>query len=185
MSQRVIYQDALPYFITTVVHGRKAEFVREDRAKIMANIIRQGCEMKRFHLMGFAIIPDHVHFLVLKMRVHDENATARPFQPARSNPSMVARSNPTQPARLNSSEAVPNISNLVQCIKGFYSRQVHEGKFWQSRYYSRIIDTDEYLANVISYLQGNYLKHELDDKYSQWPYLWLAPNIGHQIENVV
>lgn len=45
------------------------------------------------------------------------------------------------------------IFDLMQSIKGNFSRMVHQDHIWQRRFNTRIVNTDEYLATIIYYIK--------------------------------
>lgn len=65
-----------------------------------------------------------------------------------------------------------NISDLMQSIKGNFSRQVYIGNIWQSRFNSRIIDTVESLQNILEYIENNPINARLPNKYNKHPYMY-------------
>ena len=67
-----------------------------------------------------------------------------------------------------------NISDLIQSIKGNFSRKLHMGKIWQPRFYTRVVSTRKYLYTVIEYIKYNPVKAELPIKYSKEPYQYFS-----------
>ncbi len=65
MTQRAIDGPFL-YFVTTNTTFRSLFFDTPERAASLATIIHDACKEYRFDLLGYAILPDHVHLLVLK-----------------------------------------------------------------------------------------------------------------------
>ena len=53
------------YFITTTTENRSQLFGLEQNAAILWNTIRTQRDRRRFHLLGFVIMPDHLHLLIL------------------------------------------------------------------------------------------------------------------------
>jgi len=62
------------------------------------------------------------------------------------------------------------ISDLMQSIKGNFSRNIHVGNVWQKRFYARIVNNRRYLRTVIEYIKHNPEKAELPGKYHKPPY---------------
>lgn len=67
MSQRRIYQDEYPYFVTTNTRNRKPFFDDIRYAQLLHKIILEACKMKDFLVYAFCVMPDHLHLLVGKM----------------------------------------------------------------------------------------------------------------------
>lgn len=62
------------------------------------------------------------------------------------------------------------LSDLMQSIKGTFSRTLPTGKFWQHRSNFRIVEHETYLRNVIEYIRYNYRKMDLPERYGQPPF---------------
>jgi putative transposase len=73
-----------------------------------------------------------------------------------------------------------NISTVMQQIKSLTAKAMRERlgfkeKFWQPRFNHQIIDTSNGIAGTITYIKNNYIKWDLDKKYSKMPYLYINP----------
>lgn len=101
-------------------------------------------------------MPNHVHMLVIK----------RTLESVRSGDD----NNITTPKRTFSKVREYNISELMQSIKGNFSRKVGQGNVWQPRFYTKIVTTPEYLTTVVKYMRHNPIKDELPKKYERKPY---------------
>ncbi|MBL7120084.1 MAG: transposase [Dehalococcoidia bacterium] len=53
------------YFITTTTQGRKPVFVKQGNALILWSTINNQRQRDRFYLLGFVIMPDHLHLLII------------------------------------------------------------------------------------------------------------------------
>jgi len=59
------YLENQVYFITTTTEGRKPVFAKEEDALILWNVINNQRERERVHLLGFVIMPDHLHLVII------------------------------------------------------------------------------------------------------------------------
>ena len=59
------YLENQAYFITTTTQGRESVFASEENALILWNIINNQRERERFYLLGFVIMPDHLHLVII------------------------------------------------------------------------------------------------------------------------
>jgi putative transposase len=59
------YLENQAYFITTTTEGRKRVFAKEENALILWNVINNQRKRERFHLLGFVIMPDHLHLVII------------------------------------------------------------------------------------------------------------------------
>lgn len=148
------------YFITTVTYKRRRSFVRVEQAKTMGGIIINACRMKEFALFAYCIMPDHVHLLVQK----DSSSGAFEKAPLRDIKLKGGLSSPDR--------KIYSLSDLMQSIKGNYSRCIHNGAFWQEGYDARIISTAERMNNTVYYLMYNHQKHGLPDAFGARPFLY-------------
>jgi REP element-mobilizing transposase RayT len=53
------------YFVTTTVFGRKPLFKNQEDASILLQVIYNQQKRKRFYLLGFVIMPEHLHLMVV------------------------------------------------------------------------------------------------------------------------
>ncbi|MFH1366385.1 MAG: hypothetical protein ABIH38_00145 [Patescibacteria group bacterium] len=250
MTQRRIYQNEFPYFITTNIRERFWFFDNKEYTLLFYKIVIKACKKKDFILYAFGILADHVHLLVKKRDIAGRdtravnsllNTTRIPAcfalrsKAGRSAPALKGKdgcalekarcvedrvehtlekvrcesreeygfSSGTQcgpslisqrglshisqrglshiPQRGLSSPRGYTISDLMQSIKGNFSRQIHIGELWQSRYNFRIIGNKRRLYNTVQYIKYNYQKHGLPENYSRYPYLYLNYKLVHDL----
>ena len=62
------------------------------------------------------------------------------------------------------------ISDLIQSIKGNFSYKHKLGAIWQRRFYTKIVNTPEYLETVVEYIRYNPTKDGLPKRFTQPPY---------------
>ena len=68
-----------------------------------------------------------------------------------------------------------NLSSFMKQINGNYAiyankKQKRSGHFWQGRYYSRYINSDEYYYTLIRYIEQNPIEAGLVKKVEEYPY---------------
>jgi REP element-mobilizing transposase RayT len=189
MTQRSIYQTDHPYHLTTVTSDRRPVFEDVRLTRQLSEIIQEACVMHGFDLIVHAILPDHIHMLVDQcglLMPHRGLATAG-RDPASiinicsgKNPRCGGGNNIINPQRVFSkarctTESTYTVSNLMQSIKGTFSRYVHQGRLWQPRFNFRIVNTESRPHNTFWYIYRNYQKHGLSDQYGQAPFVFIAP----------
>ena len=64
MTQRRIYQNAFPYFVTTTVEKRLPLFEKEQYASLLQAAILDRTAALYCELLGYAALPDHLHLLL-------------------------------------------------------------------------------------------------------------------------
>lgn len=169
----------------------------------LAGILHGSCILKDFSLLAHAILPDHVHFLVWKdferglenprskmgvgSPAHRERSIS--FESGLSSPRakrMVTdaiesrvyfRSVLSRARRERSHQVNSTISQLVQSIKGTFSRSVHQGRIWQPRFYSTIVAHPTQYHHVLRYIVFNHQKHLAPKKFEKPPYVFVGERI--------
>lgn len=168
MTQRRIYQDEFPYFATTKTKEGIWFFDRTKCAKLLSNIIFQACRLKKCILYAYCIMPDHLHLLV-----GEDMGSHRTFEKVRWEPGEYqSYAHPQSTLSSVRSNKQYTISDLMQSIKGNFSRQVHQGNIWQPRFNTRIVDNEERLRNTLEYIKYNPKKASLPKKYQKFPCMY-------------
>jgi hypothetical protein len=194
MTQRAIDGNFV-YFVTANVKDRRWYFVLPELANKLGQAIQTCCHMKRFELLAYCILPNHIHLLVRKLQL-GETETQCTLESARWGGTMseseylfpyrrlsVRQCGPDQrflpipphrrlSSRRCASDQRYSLSNLMQSIKGSFSRTLPLGTFWQHRSYFRVIDSTECLRNVVSYIRFNYRKMDLPRRCGQSPFVF-------------
>ena len=76
-----------------------------------------------------------------------------------------------RPRRRSLSEPqIFTLSELMHSIKSTFSHVLDQGKFWQHRSNFRLVTNQEDFYNKINYMQYNYRKMELAEKYGKSPW---------------
>ena len=169
----------IAYFITTVSKDRRP-LLRDIRlAQRLATMIRTACTMKGFTLLGFSILPDHVHLLVIHQRILERMRwEGGIFVNARregmaSDGTECGRPSHTAEGDLSRS---PAVGDLMRSIKGTFSRTLQQGHVWQRRYHLRHVGADD-LYRVAGYIRFNFRKHQLNHTFGQEPFVWMNESI--------
>ena len=172
MTQRRVYQTIYPYFITTNTKCRIWFFENEKYALLLYRTVVKACKIKHYNLVSFCILPDHLHLLAQKNVSADYPRTLEKVRwECDDYDFSYVKSSAGAQRRLSSLHDY-TISNLLQSIKGNFSREIHIGEFWQSRFNFRIVNTEKRLSSTIKYILFNYKKHNLPRKYSKYPYIY-------------
>jgi REP element-mobilizing transposase RayT len=182
MPQRAIDGEYI-YFVTANVKDRRWYFVNPERSMKLSQAIQTCCVMKRFELLAYCILPNHVHLLVRKMQVGEIN-DQRMLGSMRwgNEKTLVATQSHTDgvflyphrrlPSR-RSLEHRPTLSDLMHSIKSTFSQTLKQGPFWQHRSYVRTVEDENYLANLIEYMRFNYTKMKLPESYGKPPFVFI------------
>ncbi|MCG3150549.1 MAG: 8-amino-7-oxononanoate synthase [Verrucomicrobiae bacterium] len=132
------------YFLTTCVEGRRPVLARAEAAKIVIDALRWLRDEGRIRLLGFVIMPDHVHVaLALQSR-----------QECRSHNST------TDANECGSDIPVATLAEVMKSWKGFTSRQLQlscgmEGPVWQDGYYDHLLRDRRDFETRLDYMHEN------------------------------
>jgi len=153
------------YFITTVTKGRRRLFDDVLLAERLATMIRLASQSKGYVLLGYCILLDHLHLLIWPS-VQIPAAGILERMPLPNN-------NYTEGAL----SRAPAVGDVLKSIKGTFSRTMLQGHIWQPRYNLRHVMTPEDLERTVLYMQHNYQKHRLPERFGREPYVWLNTSI--------
>ncbi len=171
MTQRRIYQDEFPYFVTFRTREGLSLFEDSEYAEMLAEIMFKTCAMKGFDILSYQMMLDHVHALFFNIpRAHPaEGALAH--QPKHTTAGTAARARRRE----------YTISELMHGIKSYFAKELRVKydipySILQPRFYTRIIDTDRYLRTIVEYITYNPTEADLPAKYREMPYQFV--NVG-------
>jgi len=156
----------IAYFITTVTKDRRPLLCDIWLVQRLATMIQMACAMKEFVLLAYAILPDHVHLLVVDQRI---------LERMRWEDGGLDSSVPTNHTEGDLSRS-PDVGDLMRSIKGTFSRVQQQGHVWQRRYYLRHVGADD-LERVVRYIRFNSRKHNLPECFEHEPYCWIDESI--------
>lgn len=123
MTQRRIYQNDFPYFVTFRTSEGAPFFENTEYAESLSRTIFQAGNMKGHNILSFQIMPDHVHVLV-------HQATAGAETRGGNNPqahlSAGARGDKHASAATESRARVYDISQFMYSMKSFFVHQMRD-----------------------------------------------------------
>ncbi len=109
MTQRRIYQDEYPYFVTIRTREAFELFAEMKYVELVVNIIFKTCKLKYFDVLAYQIMPDHAHILV-----YHQLPRARAAVPA------LPILNGRAPTAGCAGKKYFNISDLMHGIKSYF-----------------------------------------------------------------
>lgn len=71
----------------------------------------------------------------------------------------------------------------MHSIKSTFAHSLGRGKFWHRRSYFRIVESEEYFANVINYIRFNYTKMNLPERYGEAPFVFFDQSAIDRVFN--
>jgi REP element-mobilizing transposase RayT len=176
MIQRRIYQNECPYFITFNTAKGEPVFEEKELAQALALTMRNAAWLKGWTILAYQIMPNHIHLLVQQNHYAEIDGN-RAAAESRARGIMITPVFPAQvsvPA-LGKPSKQPNISDFMYTVKSYFLetlRKHHDihHSIWQSRFNSRIVNTEKYLTTVVEYIQYNPTKDRLPKRYTKPPY---------------
>lgn len=174
MTQRRIYQDEYPYFVTWRTREGYRLFEETKMAGLMADIMFNAAALKGCDILAYQIMPDHVHLLIYT----DHILRARVSPPALTI-HMEGRAPTERCARGNYHNVRSvTISEYMYTVKSYFVRQMRvqyniDFRFFQKRFYARVVDTNKYLHTVVSYIINNPTKAKLPERFQRHPYQYI------------
>lgn len=180
MTQRAIDGPYI-YFVTANTQDRQWFFVTLERAENLGQTVKTCCRMKNFDLLAYCILPNHIHILVRKPPLWERPQRTRGRVRCGSGfgteteylENVFLYAHRRRPRRRCEHDRQYTLSDLMHSIKSTSSHSLHRGKFWQHRSNFRIVETEEYLSNVIEYIRFNYRKMNLPEWYGQLPFVFI------------
>jgi len=122
VTQRRIYQEEFPYFITFRTMEGYPLFEKSKYAALLSHVLFRSCAMKKYVLYAYCIMPDHVHLLAGH---HPNQCSHRTLEkvrwelgecPSHIHPqSTLSRVRMNKKVRMNKTY---NVSDLMQSIRG-------------------------------------------------------------------
>lgn len=130
---------------------------REEIATVIANKIHQ-LDGKRYQLLCFTIMPNHVHIL---LELTGSRAEARG----------TGSRNRDRAARYP-------VTHILKLIKGATARECNKilgrtGQFWHHESYDRLVRNHRERDNIISYILENPVKAGLVDQFNEWKWSYV------------
>ena len=159
------------YFITTTIANREPLMANAPIAKVIVGSLFWLQEQNRIRLMGFVIMPDHLHMAFVL--------------PEESRPE--GRSYECVPAPIGAPfRARPSLSHVMESFKGYTGKTINElinrhGPVWQSAYHDHLVRDRKDFETRLNYMHDNPVRKGLahfEDEFtfstaSPWYTSWI------------
>ncbi len=158
------------YFLTTCVDGKRAVLADPAAAKIVIDALRWLRERGRIWLLGFVVMPDHIH-VALALRWQESRQECRSHQHPRG----------------GSDIPVATLAELMKVFKGYASREICRRlgvatPLWQEGYHDhRLRDKRDFLKKL-EYMHENPLRKGLVKHVSEYPFSTAHPDYEKEID---
>jgi len=154
-ERKIICPDNICHIYNRGVEKRTIFCTEEDYNYFLERIIFYR-EITGVKLLGYSIMPNHYHFILKEPTLRVEH--------------------PKGGYRLNINHFVgSSISKFMGLLansytKYFNSKHDHSGRIFQGPFKYKIINSDNYLRKIISYVNLNPLKHKIVKNIKDWLY---------------
>lgn len=158
------------YFITTCIEGKRPLLADASAAQIVINALRWLRDQGRIRLLGFVVMPDHVH-VALTLRSRAE---------ARSN---IGPENDV----CGSDLLVATLGEVMRSWKGFTGQKLVKelGIFapvWQDGYYDSLLRDRRDFEKRLDYMHDNPRRRGLVTRAEEYPFSTAHPDYEKEID---
>jgi glycine C-acetyltransferase/8-amino-7-oxononanoate synthase len=156
------------YFITTCTEDRKPVFQNPMAARIVAEALCWLRDEGRIRLLGFVLMPDHVH-VALALRSRQESRSHEGLEGC------------------GSDIPVATLAEVMKSLKGFTSRRLHqacgiEPPIWQDGYHDHLLRDRRDFENRLEYLHDNPRRLGLAKTAEEYPFSTAHADYRHEID---
>lgn len=160
------------YFVTVNAAGKEPLFTNPQVAQVVVDSFCWLQGQGRIRLMGFVIMPDHVHVaFVLRGAEGLSRAEARSYNGAVGAP-FRARS---------------GLAQVMNSFKGFTGKKIngllgHCGQIWQSAYHDHLVRDRKDFETRLRYMHGNPVRKGLSQFEYEYEFSTANPNFAHLVD---
>ena len=140
MNFRRYYVPNAIVFITQVVEWRTPVFDEPRWVELLLVTLRNVKERHPFAMLGYVILPDHLHLLIKPAPPETHSTVMQSFKP-------------------NFTHAYKEITAIPDGLK-----------FWQKRFFDHVIRDEEDFERHLHYIHYNPVKHGLVARPEDWPH---------------
>ena len=146
------------YYITTVVYNRLRIFARPSFVMPLLDSLNFYRHSYEFKLLGYVIMPDHVHFIIWPSAKKAVEAFLRSFK------EFTAK----RIIQLAEVEKTPNWVNAFRQAGAETRRS--KNKVWQDSYWDENVFTGDFLKQKLQYMHNNPVRAGLVSQPEDYPY---------------
>jgi len=160
------------YFVTTAIVNREPLLADASVAKVIVESLVWLQEQNRIRLMGFVIMPDHLHVAFVL--------------PEESRPE--GRSYECMPALVGAPfRARPALSSVMDSFKGYTGKTINElldlhGPVWQAAYHDHLVRDRKDFETRLSYMHSNPVRKGLVHYEHEYIYSTANPQYARWID---
>lgn len=153
-----VYDESFVYYITFDVYGRLNLFVRPSFVIPLLDSLNFYRYKQQFKLLGYVIMPDHLHLLILVYGQATISDIMRDYKTFTSK-------------RIINQAEVENIQEwLIAFQTAGNETERSENKVWQDGFWDKTIFTEKLLRQKLNYIHRNPVRAGLVDDVVAYPY---------------
>ena len=144
------YGAGYSHFITTSCYQRAPLLGSPTDRDLFLRVLEQVRRRYRFVLVGYVVMPEHVHLLI--------------SEPERGDPSVVMKALKQGFAR----QVLSRLRRKMGTNQGKIGAPVDRGRIWQSRFYDFVVFSEHKRVEKLRYMHRNPVKRGLVLEPQQW-----------------
>jgi putative transposase len=181
------------YFLTSTTHERKQVFNNREYAKILCNIIYNLRNREKMLLLGFVIMPEHFHLLIIPasgikvswIMQEIKKGSARLINKDRFSRAQGVARLPDENAFLGKRGTQGRPRPRVNLACRYSGSSLMPNKVWMNEYYDYVIRNEADLLKHINYINHNPLKRRLVETPEKYPWSSANPVFRNDLEKVM
>ena len=146
------------YYITTVVYNRLPIFARPSFVIPLIDSLNFYRYKRTFKLMGYVIMPDHIHLLIWPFGQSPMNDIMRDFKKF------------TAVRIIRQADVEARADWLTAFATAGAETNRSDNKVWQDSYWDSNVYSDRYLRQKLNYMHRNPLRASLVEQPEDYPY---------------
>ncbi len=155
------------YFLTSTTHERKPLFRNDKYAQILCNIIYNLRRKGEISLLGFVIMPEHFHLLIVP---NSETKISWIMQEIKKGSARLI--NKDRFGRAQGRARLP--SDDPKKLSWYSGSSLTQNKVWMDEYYDYVIRNEKDMIRHLQYIHNNPVKRGLVDTTEK--YIWSSAN---------
>jgi len=159
------------HFVTTVTYNRVPVFKSPNACEIFTNVLREMREHERFKLVGYVVMPDHVHLII-----NPQNASV--IDSVRTLKSLTAR-------RVLDWLAINNHhASLAKLELAQTQKRQHAHAVWQKDYSAIDLWSPRFINQKLDYIHLNPVRAGLCQHPAKWRWSSYRAYLPHEAGDV-
>ncbi|MCP4360455.1 MAG: transposase [Chloroflexi bacterium] len=153
-----IYIEGYIYYITINVYKRLNLFVRPSFVILLYDSLNFYRYKQQFKLLGYVILPDHLHLLIWPYGKANVSDIMRDFKTFTSK-------------RIIKQAEVENRQDLLEAFQKAGAKTGRsDNKVWQDNFWDKLVYSEKFLRQKLNYIHRNPVRAGLVDDVAAYPY---------------